>query len=522
MQAQHSLAQIFSGREDCLGLYHLEGSSEPGKKWEGRAISYPNSKYPDRKLLPVDYELHFNGKIALGIVPVQLDGTCRWMAIDVDDYALDHTALAKQIFKKQLPIVHCRSKSGGAHLYGLFSEPIKATDAVTLARKWCIDLGFDAMRTEVFPKQTKFDSPEAKGNWIIIPYFGGKQALDYAIDDNGKKVDFKDFDKYCIARLLTRGDVTDLLKSKKKVWSSDEILEQSPPCIISMMEQKFKEGDGRNNASSHLAWYYRSLDTFFETDDWKDKLSDFNNEYFDPPMGYREINQVIQNHSGGKYKARCEINPMVVLCDKPECLKRKFGIKPISELYGDFQFSSLTKIDLGDDPIWKPFINGHPVSMDTSTFLNPRGARQAILAKTNILIPVMRQAEWDAVIAPLIKNALVIEQADLVSSYGKIESCFKQWIAQTIEKSRDKLKLLDGLPFYDKKESQILFRMHDFVLEYRRVYKENTDDKELYMVMKSTGFWPHKIELNKRKVEVMVTSVPSEDAWFKIPEEEAF
>jgi hypothetical protein len=134
----------------------------------------------------------------------------------------------------------------------------------------------------------------------------------------------------------------------------------------------------------------------------------------------------------------------------------------------------------------------------------------------------MKQAEWDAIIAPLVKDALVIEQAELVSSYGKIESCFKQWVALTIEKSRDKAKLMDGLPFYDQEKSEILFRMHDFVLEYRRVYKENIDDKELYVVMKSTGFWPKKIEMSGRQVEMMATSVTPEDAWFKIPKGEGF
>lgn len=509
------LGQLFAGREDCFGTYLLDGSPEPGKKWEGRAISYPNSAYPDRELKPTDYNAHFEGKIALGIVPVFLDGTCRWFAIDVDDYNIDHTALAKDISKKNIPLVHCRSKSGGAHLYGVMSEPIKATDAMLLAKKWCAELGFDPKRTEIFPKQTKFDSPEAKGNWIIIPYFGGTSALDFAIDDTGAKVKFTDFPQFVEARLFNRGEAKDFLKSSK-VMSKEDILAESPPCVIAMMEQGLKEGDGRNNAASHLSWYYRKLDEFFETSDWKDSLNHFNQTYFDPPMSYQELNQIIKNHSGGKYKARCEVNPMAVLCDRATCLKRKFGIKTEGPGFSEFQITAITKINFGDDPLWKVFVNGQSVTMTTETIMNPRRFRQAVLAKTNMLIPALKQNDHDSLLAPVIRDALVIEEAEIASSYGKIDRCFRQWISQVIEKSREPGKVLDGLPYYSHTEKEIWFRLHDFVLEYRRVYKEQVDDKEIYVVLKAANFLQRNIQINERPFELMTLRVPETEVWFNI------
>lgn len=514
------LGQLFSGREDCFGTYHLNGSPEPGKKWEGKAISYPNSTYPYRGLEFEDYKAHFNGKIALGIVPVLLDGTCKWFAIDVDDYKIDHTSLAKNISHKNIPLVHCRSKSGGAHLYGVTSEPIKATDAMLLAKKWCAELGFDPKRTEIFPKQTKFDSPEAKGNWIIIPYFGGEAALDFAIDDTGKKVSFKHFPQFVEARLFNRKEALEFIKDNKTM-SKEDILAESPPCVIAMMEQGLKEGDGRNNAASHLSWYYRKIDEYFETTDWKDSLNHFNQTYFDPPMSYQELNQIIKNHSGGKYKARCEVNPMAVMCDKPSCLKRKFGIKAENS-FSEFQITAITKINFGDDPLWKVFVNGQSVTMTTETIMNPRRFRQAVLAKTNMLIPALKQNDHDAFLAPVIKDALVIEEAEIASNYGKIDSCFKQWISQVIEKSREPKKVLDGLPFYSKSDHEIWFRLHDFVLEYRRVYKEQVDDKEIYVVLKAANFLQRSININERPFELMTFRVPENEIWFSIDKEEKF
>jgi hypothetical protein len=516
------LSEIFVGRDDCLGLYHLGDPTESGKKREGKAISYPNSKYPDRKLEANDYLVHFAGKVALGVVPVFLSGNTKWFAIDVDDYTLNHTKLAHKIYTSKLPIVHCRSKSGGAHLYGLFTHRVPAKDAVRLAKKWVEALGFDPKRTEVFPKQVKFDSPEAKGNWIIIPYFGGEQAMDFAIDENGDKVEFKDFGMFCKSRMITPEELSGFLDGKVTAdWSSDEILAESPPCVIEMMTHKVMEGDGRNNAASHLSWYFRNIDNFFEKTDWQDKLNDFNNSYFDPPLSYRELNQVIKNHSGGKYFARCDVNPMAVLCDRETCLKRKFGIKPThaSGFYGEYKITALTKIDIGKDPIWKVFINGQFVNMDTETFTNPKKFRLAVLARLNILIPTLKQKEHDEIIGPLIKDALVIEEAKMVSSYGKIESCFRQWISQVIEKSRSKEKLLDGLPYYIKGANSILYRLHDFVLEYRRVYKENTDDREIYIVLKSQGSTQVNMEVGGRMIDVMEMHLPEGGAWFNTKEE---
>jgi len=522
-EAHKPFTTIFEGRKDCLGLYFLEGSPEPGKKWEGKAISYPNSRHPDRMLTEDDYVNHFNGLAALGVVPVKLDGTCKWFVIDVDDYKIDHLALSKKIFTHNIPLVHCRSKSGGAHLYGLVNEFVKASDVILLAKKWCETLGFDPKRTEIFPKQTKFDNAEAKGNWVIIPYFAGEKAVDFAIDDNGKKVDFVDFAKFAEARIITKDEFYHALKHGNiKTLSQDEIWEQSPPCINEMRAQKVKEGDGRNNAASHLSWYYRSVDEFFETTDWKDKLDQFNQAYFDPPLSYTELNQVIKNHSTGKYKARCEVNPMANFCDKPQCIKRKFGIKQQSDIFGNFQITSITKIDLGDDPIWRVYVNGQAVTMDTETLMTPRKFRQTVLARLNILIPPLKQPQHDEILAPIISDALVIEEAELVSSFGKVDSCFRQWISQTIEKSHNQEKLLDGLPWFNDKESQIWFRLHDFVLEYRRVYKEQIEDKEIYVVLKAAnyGTW-HQI-ISSRPTNLMTYTISEEDKWFNIKKEGAF
>jgi hypothetical protein len=48
--------------------------------------------------------------------PINQDNLCKFGALDIDTYDLDHKALGAKIRKLKLPLLHCRSKSGGAHL----------------------------------------------------------------------------------------------------------------------------------------------------------------------------------------------------------------------------------------------------------------------------------------------------------------------------------------------------------------------------------------------------------------------
>ena len=60
---------------------------------------------------------HIDGKQGIGAIPINEDNMCKFGAIDVDVYDLNHKELQERINKLDLPLLHCRSKSGGAHLY---------------------------------------------------------------------------------------------------------------------------------------------------------------------------------------------------------------------------------------------------------------------------------------------------------------------------------------------------------------------------------------------------------------------
>ena len=99
--------------------------------------------------------------------------------------------ITNQIKNFNLPLVVCRSKSGGAHVF-LFSEkPVaaermrdKLTEIKTL-------LGYGG--SEVFPKQIQLKSQDDTGNFLNLPYFNGDDTTRYAFKDDGTAATLEEF-----------------------------------------------------------------------------------------------------------------------------------------------------------------------------------------------------------------------------------------------------------------------------------------------------------------------------------------
>ena len=107
---------IFTGLDRAHGVTIVGESNGNGTKVKG--ISFVKRE-------PVTDELwqkHLDGKDSLGVIPINDDNKCKWGCIDIDSYAgFDHQKLINKIKQFKLPLVVCRSKSGGAHVF-LFTK----------------------------------------------------------------------------------------------------------------------------------------------------------------------------------------------------------------------------------------------------------------------------------------------------------------------------------------------------------------------------------------------------------------
>jgi hypothetical protein len=83
---------------------------------------------------------------SLGIIPIRDDSTCSWGCIDVDTYPLEHNKIVEKIRRLELPLIVCRSKSGGAHLFLFTEEPVTAEDLRNKLTQLAAVLGYGIVK----------------------------------------------------------------------------------------------------------------------------------------------------------------------------------------------------------------------------------------------------------------------------------------------------------------------------------------------------------------------------------------
>jgi len=155
---------IFLGLEIAYGQYQPGERGENGKQ-KGKAFIVRGDVTDDL------WSNHLEGKgAALGIIPITKDNSCRWGCIDIDEYNFDHLSLIKSIRKLNLPLIVCRSKSGGAHVFLFTKENIPASLMQSKLKQMSVILGYEG--SEIFPKQTEIlvDRGDT-GNFLNLPYF---------------------------------------------------------------------------------------------------------------------------------------------------------------------------------------------------------------------------------------------------------------------------------------------------------------------------------------------------------------
>ena len=94
---------------------------------------------------------HLDGNHGVGAIPITRENECYFGAIDIDQYDLDHKGLIKKILEFKFPLVVCRSKSGGAHLFCFLKEPAQAKIFREYLTEIASALGY--AKAEIFPKQ---------------------------------------------------------------------------------------------------------------------------------------------------------------------------------------------------------------------------------------------------------------------------------------------------------------------------------------------------------------------------------
>lgn len=511
-----TFAELFKGRTDCHGKYHLHerGETLPGEKRKGHGTTHREPITPDL------WEQHINATgPGLGIVPVCLDKTVNFFVLDVDHYGVDdmHSKLAAKIAKLGLPLVVTRSKSGGAHLWCFLKHPMPAADAIKTMKDWKVRLGFAATdkRVELFPKQEHVQTLDV-GNWINLPYYGnGSVDGRFGVNRAGQRLALEDFLKLATAQSIDPADIGMLSvvpdeNQDEPDTTDDEALADAPPCVRHMLTRGIEEG-GRNNALAQIGIYLQRK----YPDDWSDRLAQINREHAQPPLPPREMSNVIGSLTRKQYQYLC--THFESICDKAACMKAAFGVGSGGQGQMGCIIRRLKHIKT-EPSIWVADVEGEEVQLSTKQLRSPGMFAEAVTEQLSRVIPVPKAKEWFEMIGPLVSSAEIIVPPPEAKIEEQVREVFREWCVRRIPSAKSFDRLKDGSPCWDDEVSAVVFRTMDLMRELE-IAKIKVPQEKVWKALQDWG-----VKLGERvrttggeQIRVCLWVV---EPWFDLPNKE--
>jgi len=398
---------IFKGLERAHGCTNIAPVTENGVKVKGQSF------VRRQPVIPQLWQDHLEGKQSLGIIPIRDDNKCIWGCIDIDSYAgFDHKKLIDKIKEAKLPLVVCRSKSGGAHVFLFIEEPVEAELMRDKLTEIKTVLGYGG--SEVFPKQIKLKSQDDTGNFLNLPYFNYTKTTRYAFLENGEAASIDGF-----FGLYERNKQTPQQLHKIKIERPVTEYSDAPPCIELMAINKIPEG-GRNNAMFHYGVYAKKK----WPAEWKSRLTMFNIAASTSPLSESEVDIIKRQHDKKEWGYKCNDTPMCNLCDKKLCKIRKYGIgeEIVFPLLSDLQKVKLEK------PYYYLNVDGERLHLENVKFLKQQNLfQEACMEQLDFKPPTVKPKDWDMIINPLMKNHEPVEPPEGVTTQDQLQNHLEEF-----------------------------------------------------------------------------------------------
>ena len=484
---------IFEGLDVAYGQHQSEGKRADGKQ-EGK--SYIVKQIVEEKL----WQAHLDGEgPSLGIIPIRADNTAKWGCIDIDTYPIDYRKIINNIRKLQLPLVPCRSKSGGLHLFLFFKNPVSAKLIREKLREVASGLGYSSV--EVFPKQSTILIEKGDlGNFLNLPYYNSKNTTRYAYKDDGTAATLPEFislyNKYSVSG-------TD----EVAIQVSGDVIKDGPPCLQQLCTQGFPEGT-RNNGLFNIGVYLRK----FDPDGWKTLLEEYNRNYMTPPLAAQEVVIVQKQLEKKEYNYRCKEPPINSYCNSKVCRGRKYGIGNGSAA---LEFSALTKLQT-DPPVWFLDVGDTRMELQTEELQIQTKFQKKCMNSLDTMPPLVKQSVWQETIERLMTNLIKIPVSDDGSLAGQFEAFLQEFCTDRAQAlNRDELLLRkpwteDGITWFRLKDLQ------DYLTRNKFTYF-NTG--QLVQALRNLKGKSEKYNLKGRTVRVWgVPAYQQQDSAFDIKE----
>lgn len=464
MQLAKLFLEIFHGNMNAHGIYNVD--SKDGVKLVGKAATVR------REVTEELWQKHLDGKQGLGVIPVNEDSKCRFGAIDIDVYPIDYEKMAKAIREFKLPLIPCKSKSGGLHLYLFMKEEISAAILQGKLKEFAIKLGYGDV--EIFPKQVQILAERGDiGGWINMPYFNYKGPSDrVGVYPDGSLMTIEEFLKEVEELSLTCSQLIG-----HQLDMVNEMVD-GPPCLQYLIGKKITTG-ARNTVMINICTYLKKVDP----EEALSRAHQFNKLYFDPPMPDSEVNSTVNSGSRKSYDYACSKSPLKQHCNRDLCRTRKYGIdKLITE---NFQLENLTKYDT-DPPIWFVNIQGLGVRLELATedLQDQKRFQTKCINAANLFPPKMSNNQWLSMMQNLMQKVTTIEAPKDTSPKGQFYELLEKFCTNRVQaKTRDEMLL--GKPWTDDKHHY--FRLSDVMIYLDRSHFKEFKLHQVSSLIKDKG-----------------------------------
>jgi hypothetical protein len=401
--------QLFAGRRTT----HGEKTYPTGRTGRnGKAEGYAKTIAEPVTVELWERHLDGDGGFGLGVVPVDEEGMCRWGALDVDVYNLDHRALVERIAKLKMPLLVARSQSGGAHLLIFMTEPRPAADVRAALEGAAETLGYRG--SEIFPKQDSVEDG-GFGSWLSMPYQGGERSLRYVFDpDTANPLAVTELADVAYDRAATADDLALLAAGPGSVdptpgaapdddRDAGGAFPDGPPCLNQIVRE-WADGskpEFRNEMLFNVTLYWKRADPRQA----EPRSVAFARDMKDP-LGEDEARRSVASALKRSYNYRCRNAPLHAHCDRHVCEGRRYGVgeQTPTGITGVLTFGDTVRYGI-DPPIWIWDVNGVRVEFTTEQLMSQRMFLTKVLAETGVLGRVMRPSSWNALIAQKCANA---------------------------------------------------------------------------------------------------------------------
>jgi hypothetical protein len=442
-----ALHALFEGFTQAYGVYLVKQSDidrSTGGKVKGQAASLVGEV--TQKL----WSDHLTGKQGLGIIPINEHNLCRFGAIDVDDYSLDPSSLQNKVKQLGLPLVVCRTKSGGAHLYCFSTDFVSAALMQSRLSLFASALGLG--NCEIFPKQTELlvERGDA-GSWINMPYFGGNNTERYGLSEQGNPI--KDIDAFI--KFVSEKMVDPAALAEYQVIIREPLGPDAPPCLNALCGQGFPEGT-RNTGLMQLGVFA----IMKNKDQWERDLDELNSKFMDPPLSSQEVLGVVKSLKKKDYRYLCKQQPMMAFCNRNKCRTVRYGIGPST---GMPAMGTLTKFDTSP-PLWFVDVDGGGrLELETEDLQQPLRFQKKCMDQLNIMPPILTRENWSEIVSNMLESVNIVRVPHDATPEGMLADYISDFLSNKSNgnEGKDRDIVLLGQVWID--QGRFYFRIKDLM-----------------------------------------------------------